>query len=126
MTYTLDCIDHVQIAAPEGSETIARDFYGRILGMEEVEKPASLQKNGGVWFRISSIELHVGIEASFQPQKKAHPAFRVQRLDALKRHLQLANMIVQEDSRLPGANRFYTEDPFGNRIEFLEWIDELS
>ncbi|MGD6887900.1 glyoxalase, partial [Staphylococcus shinii] len=26
------------------------------------------------------------------------------------------------DDNLPGANRIYVSDPFGNRLEFLEWV----
>jgi len=28
---------------------------------------------------------------------------------------------VKDDEWLPGADRFYVRDPFGNRLEFLEW-----
>jgi len=31
---------------------------------------------------------------------------------------------VQDDDLLPGAERFYVTDPFGNRLEFLEWWDD--
>jgi catechol 2,3-dioxygenase-like lactoylglutathione lyase family enzyme len=33
-------LDHVQIAAPPGCEAQARRFYGELLGLSEVEKPA--------------------------------------------------------------------------------------
>ena len=32
-------IDHIQLAAPKGSEPAAREFYGSILGLPEIEKP---------------------------------------------------------------------------------------
>lgn len=50
-------LDHVQIPAPPGSEPAARRFFGKLLGLAEIEKP--------------------------------------------------------------GERRFYSEDPWGNRIEFL-------
>ncbi len=31
---------------------------------------------------------------------------------------------VRFDGDFPGMRRFYTEDPHGNRLEFLEPIDE--
>jgi catechol 2,3-dioxygenase-like lactoylglutathione lyase family enzyme len=34
-------LDHVQVAAPVGCEHAARDFYGRLLGLEEIEKAAA-------------------------------------------------------------------------------------
>ncbi|MGA9226561.1 MAG: glyoxalase, partial [Mesobacillus sp.] len=39
-----------------------------------------------------------------------------------KQHLSAAGVEYIEDDNLPGANRIYVHDPFGNRIELLEWI----
>lgn len=113
-------IDHVQIAAPQGCEIAARQFYGFILGLEEIEKPLPLQARGGCWFRCGDQQLHVGVERNFQPARKAHPAFRVAHLDALRERLRLLRVKVIEDGALPGVRRFYVDDPWGNRLEFLE------
>lgn len=32
-------LDHVQLAAPAGTEDVARKFFGELLGMPEVPKP---------------------------------------------------------------------------------------
>lgn len=122
MSFVFQSIDHVQLAAPKGSESIARKFYGEILGFTEVEKPALLKKRGGVWFGFGSYQIHIGIEEPFAPAKKAHPAFQVENLDALKAHLAECDVNFIVDVDLPGANRIYLHDPFGNRIEILEWI----
>jgi catechol 2,3-dioxygenase-like lactoylglutathione lyase family enzyme len=109
-------LDHVQIAAPPGCEEAARRFFGGLLGLEEIEKPEPLRGRGGVWFRVGSGELHVGVEQEFVPARKAHPAFRV-RADELDR---LAAALDPEwDESLPGVRRFYAADPWGNRLEFL-------
>lgn len=42
MTTFLTGIDHIQIAAPAGSDEAARRFYGELLGMEEIPKPENL------------------------------------------------------------------------------------
>lgn len=115
-------LDHVGIAAPTGSEYEAREFYGGILGMEEIEKPETLQKNGGVWFRSSGFELHIGIDEPFTPARKAHPAFEVDSLDDLMEYLDSQEVSYTPDDQLPGAKRIYVSDPFGNRLEFLEWL----
>jgi catechol 2,3-dioxygenase-like lactoylglutathione lyase family enzyme len=115
-------IDHIQLAAPKGSEDKARKFFKDILGFEEMEKPEELKKRGGVWFRFGSYQVHIGIEEPFSPAKKAHPAFEVENIDELKEHLITNGIDVVEDNNLPGANRFYISDPFGNRIEVLEWL----
>jgi len=120
LPHTFIGIDHVQIAAPPGAEAQARAFFTDTLGMTEVLKPVSLRGRGGVWFQCGAQQLHVGIEADFSPAKKAHPAIHVRNLAELRRRLQQGNIPLTEDHSLPGAERFYVNDPFGNRLEFLE------
>jgi catechol 2,3-dioxygenase-like lactoylglutathione lyase family enzyme len=113
-------IDHLQIAAPEGCEAAARDFYGALLGMKEIEKPPILRARGGCWFECGTQQLHIGVERDFRPARKAHPAFAVPYLDALREALRSRGAKIVEDDALPGTRRFYSEDPFGNRLEFVE------
>jgi len=113
-------IDHIQIAAPEGCEPAAREFYRDLLGMREVEKPPLLRARGGCWFQCGDQQLHIGVEKDFRPAKKAHPAFAVANLDELRELLHSRGVETVEDDSLPGARRFYASDPWGNRLEFLE------
>jgi catechol 2,3-dioxygenase-like lactoylglutathione lyase family enzyme len=114
-------LDHVQIAAPPGCEEDARRFYGALLGMTEVAKPERLRARGGVWFHAGPQQLHVGVEDPFAPARKAHPALRVtpDALDALAATLEAAGAKVLWDDAIDGVRRFYSEDPWGNRIELL-------
>ncbi|MFT4416428.1 VOC family protein [Fredinandcohnia humi] len=121
MSYVFKAIDHIQLAAPKGCEEEARHFFKTILGFHEIEKPEELKKRGGVWFGFGSYQIHVGVEEPFSPAKKAHPAFEVELVEDLKNHLRTNGVEILEDNNLPGANRFYAFDPFGNRLEFLEW-----
>jgi catechol 2,3-dioxygenase-like lactoylglutathione lyase family enzyme len=104
---------------PSGGERKARTFYGDVLGLEEVPKPAELAPRGGCWFRSSGVELHLGVDAHFTPARKAHPALVVDDLDALERRLRGGGHEIVTDSALDGSRRFHTADPFGNRLEFL-------
>lgn len=114
-------LDHVQVAAPPGCEADARRFYGTLLGLAEIEKPATLRGRGGVWFRCGEQQLHVGVEDGFVPARKAHPALRVAdgQLDVLAERLGRAGVQVIWDAALADVQRFYTQDPWGNRIELL-------
>jgi catechol 2,3-dioxygenase-like lactoylglutathione lyase family enzyme len=115
-------LDHVQLAAPAGCEAAARAFYGALLGFREQNKPARLRAQGGVWFAIADQQLHVGVEPAFSPARKAHPAFRChdsEQLRALADRLDEAGTEVHWDQEIPGVNRFFTSDPWGNRLEFL-------
>ena len=117
-------LDHVQVAAPAGCEARARWFYGELLGLDEVEKPPPLARRGGVWFALAGgAQLHVGVAPSaFAPALKAHPGLRVRdggALRAVAARLEGAGMAVMWDEELPGVRRFFTADPFGNRLELL-------
>jgi orotate phosphoribosyltransferase len=114
-------LDHVQLAAPSGCEDAARSFFGGVLGLSEIRKPALLHGRGGVWFALGFQQLHVGVQESFSPARKAHPALRVRpgRLEQMAASLATAGAPVSWDEALPEHRRFYTEDPWGNRIELL-------
>lgn len=114
-------LDHVQVAAPPGCEPAARRFYGALLGLVEVPKPEPLSGRGGVWFSLGAQQLHVGVEPAFSPAEKAHPGLRVsaEELEGLAERLSAGGAEVAWDHDLPGVRRFYTEDPWGNRLELL-------
>lgn len=109
-------LDHVQVAMPPGGEEAARRFYGDLLGLAEIGKPEALEANGGVWFEPG---VHLGVEASFRPARKAHPGLRMADLDGVAARLEAASADVEWDERWPGVRRLYTHDPFGNRLELL-------
>jgi catechol 2,3-dioxygenase-like lactoylglutathione lyase family enzyme len=119
-------LDHVQVAAPPGCEAQARAFYGELLGLAEREKPAPLVDRGGVWFTLGGgAALHVGVDPApaFTPATKAHPALRAPDETALRQlatALARAGAPVRWDDPLPGVTaRFFTDDPWGNRLELL-------
>ncbi len=113
-------IDHVLIAMPAGGEADARRFYVDVLGLDEIEKPASLSSRGGCWFSSGATQIHVGAETDFRPAKKAHVAFRVSDLAVVQARVVGAGLPVRfDDAEIPGVSRFFTEDFFGNRVEIL-------
>lgn len=113
-------IHHVQLAMPAGGEGAARSFYSGVLGLVEVDKPEHLQARGGRWFEIDhGIQLHLGVEVPFWPATRAHVALVVADLESLRSALIAAGAPVVEDTQLAGFLRFYTADPFGNRLEIM-------
>lgn len=122
MSYEFVGIDHIQLAAPEGCEQDARNFFTDLLGWVEVPKPEIMRQRGGVWFQCGSHQVHIGVQRDFVPAIKAHPAFAVKNIEELKEYLIQKNVqVIVDDARSDeGIKRFYLQDPFGNRLEFLE------
>jgi catechol 2,3-dioxygenase-like lactoylglutathione lyase family enzyme len=113
-------LDHVLIACPRGSEAEARSFYGDLLGLDEIEKPEPLRLRGGCWFNVGAHQLHLGVEDPFTPAKKAHPAFGVDDCARLFEMITAMGYGCRWDYELPGVIRFYSDDPWGNRLEFIQ------
>lgn len=112
-------IAHVQVGITPGGEENARAFYGALLGMAELPKPATLAGRGGAWFACGTQQIHCGVEAVVAPSRR-HPALLTDDIERLQARLQAAGVAVQGDTNLPGHRHFYAEDPFGNRLEFVQ------
>lgn len=117
-------LDHVQVTTPRSKEAEVKAFYADVLGLEEIAKPAALVARGGAWFRCGEAALHLGVEddATFHPQRKAHPALLVRDrglLATLQERLSAKGAVVLHDVQIPGYERFETRDPADNRIELM-------
>ena len=117
---TLRAIDHVQIAIPVGGEAQARPFYGDLLGLTEVPKPAELAKRGGAWFEQGAVKVHLGVEQDFRANVKAHVAFEVDDVAGLAARAEAAGYEIKANDEIDGVERVFIFDPFGNRLEFLK------
>jgi catechol 2,3-dioxygenase-like lactoylglutathione lyase family enzyme len=115
----IERIDHVELAMPAGGEDAARRFYGTLLGLPERPKPPNLAARGGAWFEDGAIRVHLGVEGDFRPARKAHVAFVVDDVAALRAACRDAGYETTQDEPLAGHDRIYVNDPFGNRLEFL-------
>ena len=116
----------MQLAAPPGCEAEARHFFGELLGLQELPKPAALAVRGGLWFECGAQQIHIGVEKDFRPAKKAHPALRLAdeaSLTRLKARLRAAGVTTKDDNEMEDAARFFAEDPWGNRLEFVAGVD---
>ena len=114
-------LDHVQVAIPAGGEDQARTFFGGLLGLAEIPKPDEMRGRGGCWFQLGDRQLHIGVDPDFRPAKKAHVAIAVPDLGALRIRLSGAGYQIVEEVALGGRERFFSNDPFGNRMEFIDY-----
>jgi len=118
---TITRIHHAQITIPRGAEEQGRDFYCRLLGLPEVQKPASLEGRGGFWLQVGAVQVHVGTEDGVDRRAtKAHVAFEVTDLEELRAQFKQRGIEALDGIPIPGYARFEIRDPFGNRVEFLQ------
>jgi catechol 2,3-dioxygenase-like lactoylglutathione lyase family enzyme len=87
-----------------------------------VPKPET--DRGGCWFVGGAAHVHLGVEEGFAPANKAHPALLVDDLDAFVGQLQAAGVGFAAGRPLAGYKRGDIADPFGNRIELMQRIDQ--
>jgi catechol 2,3-dioxygenase-like lactoylglutathione lyase family enzyme len=117
-------VQHAQITIPKGAETEAREFYCRLLGLREISKPEALQGRGGFWMELDGFQVHIGTEDGFDRRAtKAHIAYEVEDLEGWREKLLQNNIEILEGVPIPHYNRFEFRDPFGNRVEFLEKLN---
>ncbi|MEP6706633.1 MAG: VOC family protein [Pyrinomonadaceae bacterium] len=114
-------LDHVNITVPGDLEGATKEFYGSVLGLEELPKPAGTRQSGA-WYKIGTAQLHLSIEDGADGLLSArHVCFTVSDLDETERRLHNAGVeIIPDDRPIPGTLRFYVHDPGGNRIEIVE------
>lgn len=114
-------LHHAQITVPKGAEEEARRFYCGVLGLPEVEKPASLAGRGGFWLQAGDHQVHVGTEEGVaRAATKAHLAYLVDDLEAWRARLAQEGVEALEGVPIPGYARFEFRDPFGNRAELIQ------
>lgn len=124
----LDAIEHIQITSSPEAENAMLFFYSQVLGLTEITKPEALKANGGAWYVLGDIQIHVGIEKQANNQiSRRHICFRVYSLEAFAKHLQAHGVeIISDRQFLGGYNRFFIRDPGGNRIEIAEFAPDKT
>lgn len=91
-----------------------------MLSFVEIEKPDALKANGGLWYRVGHVELHIGVENREGYRSKSHPTFEVENAEAVRCYLEENGVVTYGERPILGVVRFSFRDPFNNRIEFLE------
>ncbi|MGZ3765829.1 MAG: VOC family protein [Mucilaginibacter sp.] len=113
-------IDHFHVCVPQERLEEARKFYAEVIGLKEKFRPDVFGADGH-WFDIAGAELHIGVEPAL-PRSIRHTALEVVDLEAARKQLQSHGIEVFQESVIPGRNRFSFIDPFGNRMELLQYI----
>jgi catechol 2,3-dioxygenase-like lactoylglutathione lyase family enzyme len=115
-------LDHVNITVPRSLEAESKEFYGSVLGLQEVPKPESSRGRGGAWYQLGVLQIHLSLEDKApEHSSRRHICLVVSELEAVRSHLEKAGVeIFPDDIPTPGWPRFYVRDPGGNRIEIAQ------
>ena len=118
-------LHHVNVTVPSELEAETKKFYGSILGLVELPKPAGTRKSGA-WYQIGAVQLHLSIEEEVGRLSTRHVCFTVSDLSAAEKRLREAGIEILPDARpIPGSQRFYVRDPGGNQLEIVQQRAEV-
>ena len=116
-------LHHVNVTVPPELEMATKEFYGAVLGLRQVPKPAAARQSGA-WYQIGATQLHLSVETEPPgPLSSRHICFSVSDLSASEKRLRDAGVEIIPDPRpLPGVPRFYVRDPGGNQLEIVQGV----
>ena len=114
-------LHHVNVTVPTELEAAAKEFYGSVLGLKQVPKPAAARQIGA-WYQIGGNQLHLSVEDGANGALSSrHVCFTVSDLDAAEKRFRAAGVEIIPDPRpIPGSARFYVRDPGGNQLEIVQ------
>ena len=113
----ITALHHVNVTVPAELEDAAKDFYGSVLGLKQIPKPATSRQRGA-WYQIGNTQLHLSVEDEDRSLSSRHVCFTVSDLAEAEHRFREAGVAIIADPRPnPDAPRFYVRDPGGNQLE---------
>jgi catechol 2,3-dioxygenase-like lactoylglutathione lyase family enzyme len=103
----------------------ARRFYGEVLGLKEIPAPKEFDFIA-LWYDLGGQYLHLLLKPEPDAPSPRHFCLRVADVNAARVHLTGQGVVISETVKIAAADRFFIRDPFGNRIEILEWTREYD
>ncbi len=117
---TVQRLHHAAIVVPTDRLDEARRFYGDVLGLSEADRPDAELDSPGAWYSLGETELHIQCRDNAPvDESDRHPAFIIGDVESLKDRLRKQGADVIDAPTLMGRERFFSRDPFGNRLEFM-------
>jgi catechol 2,3-dioxygenase-like lactoylglutathione lyase family enzyme len=114
--------NHVNVTVPAAVEEAAKHFYGTVLGLQQIPKPAGTRQNIGAWYQLGEVQLHLSTEDDVQNEvSDRHVCYQVADIAVASREVRNAGVDLIPDPRPPaGQSRFFIRDPGGNLIEITQ------
>ncbi|MEP6718128.1 MAG: VOC family protein [bacterium] len=115
-------LGHVNVTVSAEQEDAAKTFYGTVLGLKQISKPAGPRQNIGAWYGLAGVQLHLSVEEKdTNAASDRHVCYIVADIEAAERHMRdEGTKIISDPSPIAGVRRFYIRDPGGNLIEIVQ------
>jgi glyoxylase I family protein len=118
MQMKLTGIHHSSIVVTDMAR--ARRFYAEVLGLPEVERPANFV-TPVIWFEVGDEQIHLIPNDHADDESPRHFALHVEDAHAAREHLRSLGIAIEETIPIAGADRFFIQDPDGNKVELIQW-----
>ncbi len=117
-------LHHVNVTVPAELEAATKEFYGSVLGLQQVPKPSG-SRTSGAWYQIGATQLHLSVaDETDNASSSRHVCFSVSDLAAAEQRFRAVGVKIIPDPRpVPGSPRFYVRDPAGNQLEIVQHRD---
>lgn len=96
----------------------ALKFYTEVVGLEELPNASVFSQNK--WLKLGNQELHIVFHPVSDANEERHFAILVKDLERARTNLANRGAEIKSATPIPGVDRFFIFDPFGNRIEFVQ------
>ncbi|HEV3384032.1 MAG TPA: VOC family protein [Gemmata sp.] len=114
-------IDHCSVLITNLAR--ARWFYRDVLGLPEISKPKTFDFVA-LWFALPEGQtLHLLQKPVPDTRSPRHFALRVSDARQAREHFRSHGVEIQETGPIPHCDRFFVNDPDGNRIELIQWLE---
>ena len=125
MAIGISKFNHVNVTVPSALEAVAKDFYGTVLGLPEIPKPAGTRQGMGAWYELGDMQLHLSIEDDVQNElSDRHVCYQVKDIATANLEFRNAGIDVIPDPRpVSGQSRFFVRDPGGNLLEITQRLE---
>jgi len=119
---TISGIHHITVEANDLEEAL--EFYVDILGLDELPTPENIKAAGVRWIKFNDrTALHIIENEDCSAPELAHMALAIDNVSSWKEYLSNKGMEIKSPKlNVYNAERFFVNDPSGNRIEFIKQL----
>ena len=115
-------IHHITVEVKDLEEAL--DFYVDILGLDKLDTPENIKEAGVRWIKFNDgSALHIIKNEDCSAPELAHMALAIDDVTSWKEYLSNKGVEIKSPKlNVYNAERFFINDPSGNRIELIKQL----